>query len=44
MKIKEIAFVCYEIDNVSAARNFYEKILGLAPGKFWEGEDSFCGI
>ncbi len=41
MKIKEIAFVCYAIEDIAKARHFYEDILGLTPGSKWEGEDSF---
>ena len=36
--IKEIAFVTYAVDNVKAARNFYEKVLELKPSSVWEGD------
>ncbi|TAK57725.1 VOC family protein [Patescibacteria group bacterium] len=38
MKITEIAFVCYPVDDVKRARSFYEGVLGLTPGKVSEGE------
>ena len=38
MKIKEIAFVCYPVDDVVRARAFYEGVLGLTPGSVSEGE------
>jgi predicted enzyme related to lactoylglutathione lyase len=38
MKINEIAFVCYPVDDVKRARKFYEGVLGLTPGKVSEGE------
>jgi catechol 2,3-dioxygenase-like lactoylglutathione lyase family enzyme len=31
MKIKEIAFVCCAVSDVSRARTFYEGLLGLKP-------------
>lgn len=38
MKVKEIAFVGYTVEDVPRARHFYEKVLGLVPGNIWEGE------
>jgi predicted enzyme related to lactoylglutathione lyase len=38
MKITEIAFVCYPMDDIKRARGFYEGILGLVPGSVSEGE------
>lgn len=38
MKIKEIAFVCYPVNDLKRARGFYEGVLGLKPGSVWEGE------
>ena len=39
MKVKEIAFVCYAIENVPKAREFYEKFLSLVPTQNWESEE-----
>jgi predicted enzyme related to lactoylglutathione lyase len=39
MNIKEIAFVCYAVEDVPKARRFYEKVLGLTASSVWEGED-----
>lgn len=33
MKIKEIAFVCYNVKNVDESRKFYEGVLGLVAPK-----------
>lgn len=38
MKIKEIAFVAYAVEDVKRARDFYEGILGLSPGSVFEGD------
>jgi len=38
MKIKEIAFVCYPVNDIKRARGFYEGVLGLKQGNVWEGE------
>ena len=38
MKINEIAFVCYAVDDLPRARAFYEGVLGLTPGSVWESE------
>jgi predicted enzyme related to lactoylglutathione lyase len=43
IKIKEVAFVCHAVADVTRARDFYEKLLGLtpsmnmefAPGVWW---------
>lgn len=40
MKISEIAFVCYGVNDLKKARHFYEDILGLKPGSVWEGDGS----
>jgi len=38
MKVTEIAFTCYPVKDVKAARNFYEQVLGLkAERTFGEG-------
>jgi predicted enzyme related to lactoylglutathione lyase len=39
MKVKEVAFFSYAINDVKAARNFYEKILGLKVGHVFEKGD-----
>jgi catechol 2,3-dioxygenase-like lactoylglutathione lyase family enzyme len=41
MKIKEIAFVCCAVSNMSRARAFYEGILGLKPNAP-VGSDAYC--
>ena len=33
IKINEVAFVGYPVSNIQRARDFYERILGLAPGE-----------
>lgn len=38
MKINEIAFVSYAVENIKRARNFYERVLGLKPTSVFEGE------
>ena len=38
MKVKEIAFVAYAVEDVKRARDFYEGVLGLVPGSVWDGE------
>lgn len=38
MKINEIAFVCYPVNDIKRARAFYEGVLELKPGNVWEGE------
>src|SRR6266498_3353154 len=41
MKIKEIAFVCCAVSDMSRARAFYEGILGLRPNAP-VGPDPYC--
>jgi len=41
MKIKEIAFVCCAVSDMSRARAFYERILGLKPNAP-VGPDPYC--
>ena len=41
MKIKEIAFVCCAVSDISRARAFYEGILGLKPNAP-VGPDPYC--
>jgi len=41
MKIKEIAFVCCAVSDMSRARHFYEGILGLKPNAPI-GPDPYC--
>jgi catechol 2,3-dioxygenase-like lactoylglutathione lyase family enzyme len=41
MKIKEIAFVCCAVSDMSRARAFYEGILGLKPNAS-VGPDPYC--
>lgn len=38
MKIKHIAFTLYPVKNMARARKFYEKVLGLKPGKDFGGK------
>jgi predicted enzyme related to lactoylglutathione lyase len=38
MKIREIAFVAYAVEDVKRARAFYEGVLGLKAGSVSEGE------
>ena len=33
IKINEVAFVGYPVSDINRARDFYERILGLAPGE-----------
>jgi predicted enzyme related to lactoylglutathione lyase len=43
IQVKEVAFIFHSVTDVPAARNFYERVLGLkigmdvqiAPGKWW---------
>ena len=39
MNPKEIAFVCYGVNDLKESRNFYEGVLKLKLGNVWEGED-----
>ena len=41
MKIKEIAFVCCAVSDMSRARAFYERVLGLKPNAP-VGPDPYC--
>ena len=38
MKITEIAFVTYAVEDIARARKFYEEVLGLKASSVWEGE------
>lgn len=38
MDVKEIAFVCYAVDDLEKGREFYEKVLNLKPVSVWVNE------
>ncbi len=38
MKITEIAYTCYAVNDIKKARAFYEGVLGLKSSSVWEGE------
>lgn len=39
MKVKEIAFACYPVNDMARARKFYEEVFGLNPSTSF-GEDT----
>lgn len=44
MKPKEIAFVCYGVDDITKSRDFYENVLMLTPGSTWISDDGKMGF
>lgn len=44
MKVTEIAFVCYAVDDLPVARKFYEEVFKLTPSNVWESEDKKMGV
>lgn len=36
MKVTAFAYTCYPVSDMSRAREFYEKLLGLKPASVWE--------